>query len=86
MKNLNLGFGRLIKTDEILGIVDPNSAPIKRLIAEARQNQKLLDATQGRRTRSVVILTSGQIWLSSRQPETLSQSCTLKIKSAIPLK
>lgn len=72
MKLLNIGFGNMVSLSRVLAIVDPESAPIKRIIADAREDKKLIDATYGRRTKSVVIIDSGHIVLSALLPETLS--------------
>ena len=72
-KLLNLGFGNAVVARRVLAIVSPNSAPIKRLKDEARQAERLIDATQGRRTRSIVVMDSGHVILSAVQPETMSQ-------------
>ncbi|MBE0601137.1 MAG: DUF370 domain-containing protein [Firmicutes bacterium] len=72
MRLINIGFGNMISVDRITAVVNPDSAPIKRLIQEARADKRLLDATQGRRTRAVILLSSNQIVLSAIQPETIS--------------
>lgn len=70
---LNVGFGNTVVADRIVAIVAPNSAPMKRLKDEAREEKHLLDATHGRRTRSIIILDSNHIVLSAIQAETISQ-------------
>ena len=72
-KLLNLGFGNAVVARRVLAIVNPNSAPIKRLKDEARQAERLIDATQGRRTRSIVVMDSGHVILSAVQAETMGQ-------------
>lgn len=72
-KLLNMGFGNSVVARRVLAIVNPASSPMKRLREEARQARRLVDATQGRRTRSIVITDSGHVILSSVQTETLSQ-------------
>ncbi|MGI6738206.1 MAG: DUF370 domain-containing protein [Christensenellales bacterium] len=72
MQMLNIGFGNAVKTERIISIVAPDSAPIRRMVQDARENKNLVDATSGRRTRAVVIMDSGHIVLSSLQPETLT--------------
>ena len=72
-KLLNLGFGNAVVARRVLAIVNPNSAPIKRLKDEARQAERLIDATQGRRTRSILIMDSGHVILSAVQAETMGQ-------------
>ena len=72
-KLLNIGFGNTVVADRVVAIVNPSSAPMKRLREEAKQNSKLIDATQGRRTRSIVITDSNHVILSAIQAETISQ-------------
>lgn len=69
---INIGFGNIVSANRIIAIVSPESAPIKRIIAEAKENGKLIDATYGRRTRAVIITDSNHIVLSAIQPETVS--------------
>ena len=70
---LNIGFGNTVVADRVVGIVAPNSAPMKRLKDEARDDKRLVDATHGRRTRSIIIMDSNHIILSAIQAETISQ-------------
>ncbi|SJZ31021.1 extracellular matrix/biofilm regulator RemA [Selenihalanaerobacter shriftii] len=70
---INIGFGNIVAANRIIAIVSPESAPIKRIIQEARDRGMLVDATYGRRTRAVVITDSDHIILSAVQPETVSQ-------------
>lgn len=70
---LNVGFGNTVVADRVVAIVSPNSAPMKRLKDEARDDHHLIDATHGRRTRSVIIMDSNHIILSAIQAETISQ-------------
>ena len=72
MKFINIGFSNLINADRVVGIVSPEAAPIKRIIQEAKKNNKLIDATSGRKTKSVVIMDSEHIVLSSIQLETIN--------------
>ena len=69
---LNIGFGNGVIADKIVGVVTPNSAPIKRLKDEAKKEKRLIDATNGRKTRSVIITDSNHIFLSAVQAETIS--------------
>lgn len=69
---VNIGFGNIVLTSRILAVISPESAPVKRLIQDARDDKKLVDATYGRRTRAVIITDSGHILLSSIQPETIA--------------
>jgi regulator of extracellular matrix RemA (YlzA/DUF370 family) len=70
---LNVGFGNTVVAERVVAIVSPNSAPMKRLKDEARDKNHLVDATHGRRTRSVIIMDSNHIILSAIQAETISQ-------------
>ena len=69
---INIGFGNIVSANRIIAIVNPESAPIKRLINDARESGQLIDATYGRRTRGVIIMDSGQVILSAVQPETVA--------------
>ena len=71
MKLINIGFGNMINAQRLVAIVSPDSAPIKRLIQECKERGTLIDATQGRRTRAVIIMDSGHVVLSAVQPETV---------------
>ena len=70
---LNIGFGSTVAAERVVAIVSPNSAPMKRLKDEAKKDQRLIDATHGRRTRSIIIVDSNHIILSAIQAETISQ-------------
>ena len=72
MKLINIGFGNMVSAGRIIAIVSPESAPIKRIISDAREKCQLIDATYGRRTRAVIITDSGCIILSAIQPETIA--------------
>ncbi len=72
MKFINIGFGNIISADRLIAIVAPESAPIKRIVQDARDNGKLIDATYGRRTRAVIIMDSDHVVLSAVQPETVA--------------
>ena len=69
---LNIGFGNAVVTERIIAVITPSSASGKRLKDEARENNLLIDATHGRKTRSIIIMDSNHIVLSAMQPETLS--------------
>ena len=71
MQLVNIGFGNIISAERIVAIVSPESAPIKRMIQEAKDNKTAIDATCGRRTRAVLIMDSGHVILSAVQPETV---------------
>jgi regulator of extracellular matrix RemA (YlzA/DUF370 family) len=70
---LNIGFGSTVVSERVVAIVSPNSAPMKRMKDEAREDRRLIDATHGRRTRSIIILDSNHVVLSAIQAETISQ-------------
>ena len=72
MKLINIGFGNIVSADRLVAMVSPESAPIKRIIQEARDKGMLIDATYGRRTRSVLVTDSEHVSLSAVQTETLA--------------
>mgnify|MGYP003293223645 CR=1 FL=1 len=72
MKLINIGFGNMISAGRLIAIVSPESAPIKRMVQEARDRAVLIDATYGRRTRAVLIMDNDHLVLSALQPETLA--------------
>ncbi|MCQ2469608.1 MAG: DUF370 domain-containing protein [Ruminococcus sp.] len=72
MKLVNIGYGNMVSSDRIVTVVSPESAPIKRLIQEARDDGRAIDATYGRKTRAVIIMDSGHVILSSLITETLA--------------
>lgn len=70
---VNIGFGNVIAASKVVAIVTPGSAPMKRLREEAKKKGKLIDATEGRRTRSIIVTDSDHIILSALQAETITQ-------------
>ncbi len=70
MKLINIGFGNIVSSSRVIAVVSPESAPIKRLIQEAREHGMLIDATYGRRTRAAIVMDSRHVILSAVQPET----------------
>lgn len=72
MKLINIGFGNMISAGRLIAIVSPESAPIKRMVQEARDRGVLIDATYGRRTRAVLIMDNDHLVLSALQPETIA--------------
>lgn len=72
LKLMNAGFGNMVAVDKVVAVISPNSAPAKRLKDEARDGGRLVDITQGRRTRSIIITMANQVILSSVQVETLA--------------
>jgi hypothetical protein len=87
---LNIGFGNTVVADRVVAIVSPNSAPMKRLKDQARDENRLVDVTHGRRTRSIIVTDSNHIFLSAIQAETISQRFagvkdTKKAKQNVPI-
>ncbi|MBL5773753.1 DUF370 domain-containing protein [Bacillus sporothermodurans] len=72
IKLINIGFGNIVSANRIISIVSPESAPIKRLVQDARDRGSLIDATYGRRTRTVIIMDNNHVILSAVQPETVA--------------
>lgn len=72
MKMINIGFGNIVNASRVLAVISPESAPIKRLVAEAREKGKLIDATYGRRTRAVIVTDSDHVVTSAIQPDTIA--------------
>ena len=72
MKLINIGFGNMVSSSRLIAIVSPESAPIKRIIQEARDRGMLIDATYGRRTRAVLIMDTDHVILSAILPETVA--------------
>ncbi len=78
MKLINIGFGNMVSASRLIAVVSPESAPIKRIIADARDKGQLIDATYGRRTRAVIITDCGYIILAAIQPETVAGRLSIK--------
>ncbi|MDR0978883.1 MAG: DUF370 domain-containing protein [Lachnospiraceae bacterium] len=76
MQLINIGFGNIVSANRIISIVSPESAPIKRIVQEAKDTKMAVDATYGRRTRAVIIMDSGHVILSAVQPETVAGRIT----------
>ncbi len=72
LKLLNIGFGNMVAAHRVVSMVSPESAPIKRIIQDVRERGNLIDATFGRRTRTVIVMDSGHVILSALTPETLN--------------
>lgn len=72
MKLINIGFGNMVSANRLVAIVSPESAPIKRIVQDAKERGSLIDATYGRRTRAVIITDSDHVILSAIQPETIA--------------
>lgn len=71
MKLIQIGFGNFVSDERIVAVVSPDSAPIKRMIQEARDNTSLVDATYGRKTQTVIVMDSGHVVLSALTPEVV---------------
>jgi regulator of extracellular matrix RemA (YlzA/DUF370 family) len=69
---INIGFGNIVSANRVVAIVSPESAPIKRIVSDAKERGQLIDATYGRRTRAVIITDSSHVILSAIQPETVA--------------
>ncbi len=82
---INIGFGNIVAASRIIAILSPSSAPMKRLKDEAKKMGKLIDATQGRKTRSIIITDSDHIILSGIQVETITQRITSGKPAAYPV-
>lgn len=76
---VNIGYGTIIAVDKIIAVVAPESAPIKRIVQEAKELKNLIDATYGRRTRSVIIMDNSTVVLSAVQPETITNRVNMDI-------
>ena len=77
-KLINIGFGNMISSDKIVAIISPDSAPATRIIMQAKEKGIAVDATQGRRTRSIIMTDSSYVVLSALQPETIASRCHSK--------
>jgi len=77
-KLLNVGFGNVVVVERVVALVSPNSAPMRRLKDNAKDVGKLVDASQGRKTRSIIVTDSGHVILSAIQPETLAQRLAME--------
>ena len=76
MKLINIGYGNMISSSRLVTIVSSESTPVRRIIQDARDKGMLIDATCGRRTRSVLVMDSGHVILSAVQPETIALRCS----------
>ena len=80
MELINIGFGNLVSAQRLIGIVGPDSAPVKRLIQESRDRGMLIDATYGRKTASVLIMDSDHVILSALSTEKLAPRLGLRVE------
>ncbi len=69
---MNIGFGNIVNADKIIAMITPDSAPAKRMVQKAKEESRLIDATQGRRTRAVIFTENDRVILSALLPDTLS--------------
>ena len=83
MKLINIGFGNMVSASRLVAIVSPESAPIKRIIQDAKERGTLIDATYGRRTRAVLVMDSEHVILSSVQPETVANRVSVDSEEAL---
>ena len=84
MKLLNIGFGSMVSAGRVLAIVSPDSAPIKRVVQEAKERGMLIDASYGRRTRSVLLMDTDHVILSAIAPEVLAQRIDAEFQAELP--
>ena len=80
MQLINVGFGNIVVASRVVAIVSPESAPIKRIIQDAKENKSVIDANYGRKTRAVLVMDSGHIILSAVQPETIASRLDKEIE------
>lgn len=83
MKLINIGFGNMVSSSRLLSVVSPESAPIKRIIQEAKDRGMLIDATYGRKTRAVIIMDTDHVILSAIQPESIAARAMGKADSVV---
>lgn len=81
---IHIGFGNIVNTTKIIAIVSPDSAPVKRLVQGAKEKGMAIDATQGRRTKSVLVMENSQIVLSALLPETIAGRVQVGQEDAVP--
>ncbi len=70
---INIGFGNAVSTDKVIAVVSPVAAPVKRMVTRAKESGTLVDATQGRKTKAVIVMEGERIVLSALQPETITR-------------
>ena len=83
MKLINIGFGNMVSAGRLIAIVSPESAPIKRIVQEARDKGSLIDATYGRKTRCVIVMDNGHVVLSPNMPETIGGRLAAEQKGSV---
>ncbi len=80
---INIGFGNVVNTDKLIAIVNPDAAPIKRMVQNAREAQLVIDATQGRKTKAVLVMENGSIVLSALQADTITRRFSSRLETEI---
>lgn len=80
---INIGFGNVVNTDKIVAVVSPEAAPIKRLIQRSKETGSIIDATQGRKTKAVIITQENHVILSALQPETITKRFSLHLEQEV---
>ena len=83
MKFINVGFGNMVAADRVVALVSPDSAPMKRLVSEAREAGRIIDVTCGRRTRAIIVTDSDHVILSATQPETISNRLADEVDDSV---
>ncbi|MBQ4260067.1 MAG: DUF370 domain-containing protein [Lachnospiraceae bacterium] len=78
---IHIGFGNIVNTSKIIAIVSPDSAPVKRLVQGAKEKGQVIDATQGRKTKSVLVMENSQLVLSALLPDTISNRVQAEVRS-----
>ncbi len=76
---INIGFGNMVNSDKVVAVVSPDAAPIKRMVQGAKSAGTLIDATQGRKTKAVIIMETEQIVISALQPETITKRFSMHL-------
>ncbi len=82
-KLIHIGFGNIVNADKIISVVSPEAAPIKRMVQKAKEDGTSVDATQGRKTKAVIVMENGMLVLSALLPETICGRATSEIESNI---
>lgn len=80
-KLINIGFGNVVNTDKIVAVISPDAAPVKRMVQNAKGSSRLIDATQGRKTKAVIVTQEDHLILSALQPETIAKRFSEKFDS-----
>lgn len=82
-KLIHIGFGNIVNADKIISIVSPEAAPIKRMVQKAREEGTSVDATQGRKTKAVIVMENGMLVLSALLPETISMRLSSESENSL---